>query len=171
MNKKISTLMAGGFLLTSVFASAQLVLNKPADVLKIADKVEAGKSYLVVQSKDDKLDPADRILSVVADDKGNLSYTAYQLGSFDGVQKETKDLEKANLMWTVGESKIGLGTQIPYYTLSNGEAGIYLSFTVNKRLILTVEDSKKALNGVDGDKTKDVYSYFITGLTSGAVKE
>ena len=165
MNKKISTLMAGGFLLTSVFASAQLVLNEPDGVLKIADKVEAGKSYLVIQSEDSKLDGNDRILSVVADDKGNLSYKAYQLASFDGIQNETKNLEKANLMWTVGESKIGLGIQTPYYTLSNGEAGIYLSFKADKTPILTVADSKKALNGVDGDKVKDVRSYFLAGGT------
>ena len=35
MNKKISTLMAGGFLLTSAFASAQVELTP--EQLKIAD--------------------------------------------------------------------------------------------------------------------------------------
>ena len=168
MNKKISTLMAGGFLLTSVFASAQLVLNEPDKVLKIADKVEDGESYLVIQSADNKLDGNDRILSVVADKDGKLTYKAYKLSSYDGEMDETKDLEKANLLWTLKESKVGLGTQTPYYTLNNGEAGVYLSFRVDKSLIKTVEDSKKALNGVDGDKTKDVYSYFMTGLTPDA---
>ena len=170
MNKKISTLMAGGFLLTSVFASAQLVLNEPDKVLKIADKVEAGESYLVIQSADGELDENDRILSVVADKDGKLTYKAYKLSSYDGKKDETKDLEKANLLWT----KVGLGTQTPYYTLNNGEADVYLSFRVDKSLIKTVEDSKKALNGVDGDKAKDVYSYFMTGLTpnvAGAIAQ
>ena len=59
MNKKFSTLMAG-FLLTSAFASAQVTLD-PAN-LKIAEKVEPGKEYLVIQSADNKIDGEDRVL-------------------------------------------------------------------------------------------------------------
>ena len=86
MNKKFSTLMAG-FLLTSAFASAQVTLD-PAN-LKIAEKVEPGKEYLVIQSADNKIDGEDRVLSVVADEEGNLTYKAYKLSSYDGEKTET----------------------------------------------------------------------------------
>jgi len=164
MNKKFSTLMAG-FLLTSAFASAQVTLD-PAN-LKIAEKVEPGKEYLVIQSADNKIDGEDRVLSVVADEEGNLTYKAYKLNSYDGEKTETATSEKSNLLWVLGEAKIGLGTTKSYYTLKNSEAGSYLSFDKSKNLIKTVADSKDALNGVGTDgKAKNVYSYFINAVTA-----
>ncbi len=165
MNKKISTLMAGGFLLTSVFASAQLTL-KPAD-LKIAEEVGSGP-YLVVQSADDKIDENDRVLSVVADKDGNLTYKAYKVSSFDGT---TVDLEEANVLWTVGKEDMGLGAaKTSYYTLKNTEANVFLSHDGSMNLIKTVADSKTALDGADAEGTKDVYSYFMTATTSTNAK-
>ena len=163
MNKKISTLMAGGFLLTSVFASAQLVLNEPDKVLKIADKVEAGESYLVIQSEDSKLDGDDRILSVVADDEGNLTYKAYTLGALDG----DLEIEKANVLWTIGKEDVGTGVvKTPYYTLKNAEANIFLSHNSSMQVI----GSETALDGADTEGPKDVYSYFMTATEEANAK-
>ena len=163
MNKKISTLMAGGFLLTSVFASAQLVLNEPDKVLKIADKVEDDGTYLVIQSKDDKLSTDDRILSVVADDEGNLTYKAYTLGALDG----DLEIEKANVLWTIDKVDVGAGVvKTPYYTLKNAEANIFLSHNSSMQVI----GSETALDGADTEGPKDVYSYFMTATKEANAK-
>ena len=163
MNKKISTLMAGGFLLTSVFASAQLVLNEPDKVLKIADKVEDDGTYLVIQSKDDKLSKDDRILSVVADDEGNLTYKAYTLSALDG----DLEIEKANVLWTINKVDVGVGVvKTPYYTLKNAEANIFLSHNSSMQVI----GSETALDGADTEGPKDVYSYFMTATEEANAK-
>ena len=149
--------------MTSVFASAQLVLNEPDKVLKIADKVEDDGTYLVIQSKDDKLSKDDRILSVVADDEENLTYKAYTLGALDG----DLEIEEANVLWTIDKVDVGAGVvKTPYYTLKNAEANIFLSHNSSMQVI----GSETALDGADTEGPKDVYSYFMTATKEANAK-
>ena len=139
MNKKISTLMAGGLLLTSVFASAKIDINN----LDKAAKVENG-DYIIVRdlpsnvpnTKAGELDDTDLVLQAQLDADGKV------------LTHSTKPLSAAKLdsaVWvlTVNEGTY-MGNKTITYTLKNKTTGTYLTFEENGSI---TTDASKATKG------------------------
>ena len=159
MNKKISTLMAGGFLLTSVFASAA-PFQLEGDLVPVtpdATKGVVAGTYLVVldNNDDQKVDDTDQILSVVLVN-GKLVYKAYTVGNVKAgnYQAGGAPEKKENLLWDL-KCLTQAPTTAYFYSLYNSEVESYLSFSANHDLLDT--PSKEILNSADKG-----YSYFVT---------
>ena len=116
MNKKFSTLMAGGFLLTSVFASAQVT---PATLggqelkeVEFSGDVTKG-TYFIVQESDgnNELSAGDQILSVTK--SGDvLTYSAPYF--------QYATLDESAYLWTLEVTQDGNVSPKYFYALKKG---------------------------------------------------
>ena len=163
MNKKISTLMAGGFLLTSVFASAQFTID-PADLDTVTTaELQKGGTFVILESTDKEISDDDRIFSA---NSGTYTYASCFLKTYDTYTDAAKD----KILWNlaVSQREGDLGDQPSYYyTLQNVNTKSYLSFEGSTHLV--VEDKVEApLHGEKDGKTIDIYSYFAAQAQSGA---
>ena len=184
MNKKISTLMAGGFLLTSVFASAQVELTP--EQLKIADvaTLQKGGTFYIVESADNEIDASDRVYVSTVDpnDEEKVVYTSYDFSTFkkDDNGKYGNAYAWKDLQWVLGVDSIKNGsagqsqTTNYYYSLKNVGTGSFITGAINKTAspnptvegvildaLTTPVYGGKAFNGdpVTGAKA-NWYSYF-----------
>ena len=138
MNKKISTLMAGGFLLTSVFASAQFTID-PADLDTVTTaELQKGGTFVILESTDKEISDDDRIFSA---NSGTYTYASCFLKTYDTYTDAAKD----KILWNlaVSQREGDLGDQPSYYyTLQNVNTKSYLSFEGSTHLV--VEDKVEA---------------------------
>ena len=163
MNKKISTLMAGGLLLTSVFASAQDVTSDFWEKLKLASEVKSGNNYFVLQDKDGdgEISKADQILSVTVADK----VVTYRANNFDNLI----DSKESDFTWTLTEKTDGDISKEYYYSLSNPATGVYLTFDISDASdVKVIGNSDNSVSSFDWEK--HLTSYFISAPTSAANK-
>lgn len=139
MNKKFSTLMAG-FLLTSAFASAQILPNNLEPVTFENDKVTSGEYIILRDLTNDGISNDD------------LALTATLNGSVLTTKAEALSAAKlADAVWkfTVKEETNAAGTKSYTYTLQNKTTGKYLTFDLNGNLTTNASKAGKAEVGTE----------------------
>ena len=165
MNKKISTLMAGGFLLTSVFASAQIFNRDAVQLVDDSKGVPAGRYFVVLQSDGNTtIDDNDYIMSVV-EENGKLCYRAFYVKNLEKAESDKSwqaglsgiPTDKENLLWNIAVTPdLAKGN---YYSFYNEGVKSYLSFKSDNSIIDNPSDCSDILN----DAAKG-FSYFITAF-------
>ena len=139
MNKKFSTLMAG-FLLTSAFASAQILPNNLEQATFENDKVTSGEYIILRDLRNDGISNDD------------LALTATLNGSTLSTKAEALSAAKlANAVWkfTVKEETNAAGTKSYTYTLQNKTTGKYLTFGLDGTLTTDASKAGKAEIGTE----------------------
>ena len=134
MNKKFSTLMAG-FLLTSAFASAQILPNNLEPVTFENDKVTSGEYIILRDLTNDGISNDD--LALTATLNGCVLTTKAE-------ELSTAKLADAVWKFTVKEETNAAGTKSYTYTLQNKTTGKYLTFDLNGNLTTNASKAGKA---------------------------
>ena len=176
MNKKISTLMAGGLLLTSVFASAKVELTpsqlKPVDVATL----QKGGTFYIVESADGVIDGTNDYVYASVLDGEKVVYYALPFSSFS--KEADNAFEWSNVKWVLGVDSLTsgasagtAGTKGYYHSLKNVGTNSYITGTAGKdaktaptlidKIMKTPVYNGTTLEGgnVDGAIT-GMYSYF-----------